>query len=227
MSIRDNIARIQERMAAACGRAGRNPAGVKLIAVSKTVPAERIREAHDAGLGDFGENRVQETAVKLPALAGLDITWHLIGHLQTNKARRAAELFQWVHSVDSPGLAGKLDGALPDGKRLPVLLQVNLGGEEAKSGIGAGDVQRIAESVGQFARLDVRGLMLIPPFCENPEDARPFFRHLRELAAGVHDAGLPNVSMRELSMGMSHDFEVAIEEGATMIRLGTAIFGAR
>lgn len=228
MSIQDNIARVQERTAAACARTGRSPADVRLIAVSKTVPVERIREAYAAGLRDFGENRVQEAAAKIPALAGLDITWHLIGHLQTNKARRAAELFQWVQSVDSQELAGKLNQALaPDSKPLPVLLQVNLGGEESKSGFDEGQAMRCAGLMGQFARLDVRGLMLIPPLCENPDDARPFFRRLRELAAAMRAAGLPDVSTHEFSMGMSHDFEVAIEEGATMIRLGTAIFGIR
>ncbi|MGH9398697.1 MAG: YggS family pyridoxal phosphate-dependent enzyme [Terriglobia bacterium] len=228
MSIQDNIARVQERVAAACRRAGRGVEDVRLIAVSKTFPAECIREAYAAGLREFGENRVQEAAAKVPVLADLNITWHLIGRLQTNKARRAGELFQWVHSIDSEALAGRLNQTrADDGGRFTVLLQVNLGDEESKSGIDEREVLKTAEAVGQFSQLDVRGLMAIPPFCKNPEDARPFFRRLRELGGKIRAARVPNVSMQHLSMGMSHDFEVAIEEGATMIRVGTAIFGVR
>ncbi|MDE3181571.1 MAG: YggS family pyridoxal phosphate-dependent enzyme [Acidobacteriota bacterium] len=226
MSISDNISRVQERIRAACERSGREPAEVTLVAVSKTFPAESIRAAYEAGLRDFGENRVQEAEEKAPALADLDITWRLIGRLQSNKVRRAAELFQWVDSVDSEPLATKLDRALAGrGVRLRVMLEVNLGGEETKGGFREDSLPGAAETIGKLPWLDVQGLMVIPPWKENPADARPYFRRLRELSERVkRKAGL---EMRHLSMGMSHDFEVAIEEGATMIRLGTAIFGER
>jgi PLP dependent protein len=228
MSIRDNVARVQERIESACCRAGRPRDEVKLIAVSKTFPPERIREAYEAGLRDFGENRVQEAAAKIPVLADLDITWHLVGHLQTNKAKRVRELFHWVHSLDSVRLAHKLH-EVPPGRleRLPVLLQVNLGYEQSKSGLSPEDAAAVAEQVGQFSTLETRGLMLIPPFFDNLEDTRSFFRRLHDLSSQIESLALRNVAMRELSMGMSHDFEVAIEEGATMIRVGTGIFGLR
>jgi hypothetical protein len=201
---------------------------VKLLAISKTFPPETIREAYEAGLRDFGENRVQEAAAKRPALSDLSITWHLVGHLQTNKAKTARELFQWVHSVDSFRLAQKLHQVTASaGGRLPILLEVNLGGEESKAGVGESDVIQLAEQISGLATLEVRGLMVIPPFFDDPEQVRPYFRQLRELAHKIEARDIPNVSMRELSMGMSHDFEVAIEEGATIIRVGTAIFGAR
>jgi PLP dependent protein len=228
MSIYDNAARVEERIEQACRRAGRRRDQVKLIAVSKTFPPERIREAYDSGLRDFGENRVQEAEAKISLLSNLDITWHLIGHLQSNKARRARELFNWVHSVDSARIAYKLNQALPESRdRLPILLQVNLAHEETKFGISAEEAASVAEEVGQLSALETRGLMLIPPFCDDPQDARPLFRRLRELANQIDALALPHVAMRELSMGMSHDFEVAIEEGATMVRVGTAIFGPR
>lgn len=215
-------------MAAACARAGRREADVRLIAVSKTVAPERIREACEAGVREFGENRVQEAAAKIAQLAGLDLTWHLIGHLQSNKARRAASLFGWIHSVDSIELAAKLNAAcVEQAIRIPVLLQVNLGGETTKSGVEETNAVPSAEEISGFPWLELRGLMVIPPYSENPEDARIYFRRLRSLAQDIQAAGLPAASVRELSMGMSHDFEVAIEEGATMIRVGTAIFGAR
>ncbi|MFB3922804.1 MAG: YggS family pyridoxal phosphate-dependent enzyme [Terriglobia bacterium] len=227
-SIRENIERVRGRMAAACHRSGRRPEDVKLIAISKTFPAERIREAYEAGLRDFGENRVQEAEAKRPALADLTVTWHLVGHLQTNKAKAARELFHWIHSVDSPRLAEKLDNsATCSGERLPVLLEVNLGEEASKSGVREMEVMHLAEEVSRLATVEIRGLMVIPPFFEDPEQARPYFRRLRELAGKLEAGDFPGVSMRELSMGMSHDFEVAIEEGATMVRVGTAIFGVR
>jgi pyridoxal phosphate enzyme (YggS family) len=226
--IENNLARVRERIAAARRRAGRPAESVKLIAVSKTFPAERIRQAYEAGLRDFGENRVQEAETKRPALADLAITWHMVGHLQTNKAKAARELFHWVDSVDSLRLAEKLDKAAASAEdRLPVLLQVNLGEEPTKSGAHEEELVRLAEQVGRLPTLQVRGLMVLPPFFDDPERTRPFFHHLRELAEAVEARHLPNVSMGELSMGMSHDFEVAIEEGATMVRLGTAIFGPR
>lgn len=226
--IADNVARVQERIAAACRRAGRAPESVRLIAISKTVPAERIREAYEAGLRDFGENRIQEAAAKRPALADLTATWHLVGHLQSNKAKPARELFHWMHSLDSARLAERLNNvAACSGDKLSALIEVNLGGEESKSGIREDEVLAFAEALCAFETLEVRGLMAVPPFLENPEQTRPYFRRLRELAEEISKRSLPGVVMKELSMGMSHDFEVAIEEGATMVRVGTAIFGAR
>jgi len=226
--IAENIARVRERIAAACQRAGRGPEDVKLVAVTKTVPPDRIRLAYGAGLRDFGENRVQEAAAKRPALSDLTVTWHLIGHLQSNKAKPARELFHWVHSVDSLRVAEKLhQSAVCSGDRLPVLLEVNLGGEATKAGVSENEVIPLVEQISPLETLQLCGLMGIPPFFENPEHARPFFRRLRQLAREVEARGVPNVSMQELSMGMSHDFEVAIEEGATTVRVGTAIFGPR
>jgi pyridoxal phosphate enzyme (YggS family) len=224
----ENIAKVRERIAAACARVGRKPEEVRLIAISKTFPAECIRQAYEAGLRDFGENRVQEAMAKRPALSDLTVTWHLVGHLQTNKAKPARELFQWIHSVDSLRLAEKLDKVAPSrGEKLPVLIEVNLGGEAAKTGAESSVVVGLAEALSRLETLELRGLMVIPPFLEEPEMVRPYFRRLRELAKEVAARDLPNVSMQELSMGMSHDFEVAIEEGATMVRIGTAIFGPR
>jgi len=223
--IKENVARVQERIASACQRCGRRPEDLKLLAISKTFPAECIRVGFEAGLRDFGENRVQEAQAKRPALSDLNITWHLVGHLQTNKARTARELFHWVHSVDSLRLAQKLEQT--GAGRLPVLLEVNLGGEESKAGVGEKEIIPLAEQVSQLATLELRGLMVIPPFFDDPEQVRPYFRRLRELAREIDARNFPNVSVQELSMGMSHDFEVAIEEGSTIIRVGTAIFGAR
>ncbi|PYU94669.1 MAG: YggS family pyridoxal phosphate-dependent enzyme [Acidobacteria bacterium] len=228
IDLKDNIARVQERIAEACRRVGRRPEDVKLVAVSKTVPPDRIRAAYDAGLRDFGENRVQEANAKRAALSDLTVTWHLVGHLQSNKAKLARELFHWAHSLDSLRLAQKLDqAAVSSGDRLPVLIEVNLGEEQTKSGVREQDVLPLAEQVSRLPTLELRGLMVLPPFFEDPEQARPFFGRLRDLAKTIEAANSPGVSMRELSMGMSHDFEVAIEEGATTVRIGTAIFGER
>ncbi|HVP42758.1 MAG TPA: YggS family pyridoxal phosphate-dependent enzyme [Terriglobales bacterium] len=223
MSIADNIARVRERMAAAGLRAGRWPDEIKLMAVSKTVEPERIGEAYAAGIRLFGENRVQEFESKAAALHDLaEAEWHLIGHLQSNKAKKAAELFGAVDSVDSLKLARKLDEAAE--KPLPVLIEINIGGEEAKSGVDphSGDLEELLRA--EFKKVEVRGLMAIPPFTEDPEGARPYFRRMRELREEVARKW-PGV--RELSIGMSHDFEVAIEEGSTCVRVGTAIFGER
>jgi hypothetical protein len=228
MGIKENVAQVQERIVAACRRGRRGPDEVKLVAISKTFPPECIRAAYEVGLRDFGENRVQEAMAKRPALSDLSITWHLVGHLQTNKAKVARELFHWIHSVDSSRLAQKLDQAATAGcGRLPVLLEVNLGEEAGKAGVGESGSLQLAEQVSQLGTLEVRGLMVIPPFLDDPELVRPYFRRLRELAQEIDSKEIPNVSMQELSMGMSHDFEVAIEEGATIIRVGTAIFGVR
>ncbi len=227
-NIQENIARVEERINAACRRCGRRREDVRLVAVSKTHPPESIGAAYAAGLREFGENRVQEASFKRPALADLGVTWHLVGHLQSNKARLARGLFDWVHSLDSLHLAEKLaQAAASDGARLPVLIEVNLGEESSKAGVRAGEVAALAGQVAPLATLELRGLMVIPPFRDNPEDVRPYFRQLRALAREIETRNLPSVSMHELSMGMSHDFEVAIEEGATMVRIGTAIFGER
>jgi pyridoxal phosphate enzyme (YggS family) len=228
MELKENIARVQDRIAAACRRSGRQLREVMLVAISKTIPPERIRPAYELGLRDFGENRIQEAEAKRAALSDLAVTWHLVGHLQTNKAKLARELFHCVHSVDSLRVALKLDQAAVSGDdKLPVLVQVNLGAESTKSGAGEEEVMSLVEQIGRLQTLELRGLMTLPPFFDNPEQSRPFFRRLRELAAAIESRRLPGVRMLDLSMGMSHDFEVAIEEGATMVRIGSAIFGPR
>jgi len=231
MSIAENIAGVRERIAFAARRAGRNPDDITLMAVSKTFPAERIREAYAAGLRVFGENRVQEFAGKADALRDLSSAeWHLIGHLQSNKAAKATELFCAVDSVDSVHLAQKINAAAEkSGKKLSILIEINVGGEEAKSGVASSspELDAIVASAPQWENLNIRGLMTIPPFTEDPEGARPFFRELRELRARIAARHLPTIAIDVLSMGMSHDFEVAIEEGSTCVRVGTAIFGER
>jgi len=213
-------------MARAAPRAGRRAEEITLVAVSKTFPAEAIRAAFDAGLRDFGENRVQEWESKQPLVADLAATWHLIGHLQSNKARRSAHLFHRIDSVDSLALAQKLDAAAAaEGKRLPVLIEVRLGDEATKSGVAETDVATLAGSIATLEHVELRGLMTVPPFFENAELVRPFFRKLRETLERLQKTlGKP---LPVLSMGMSHDFEIAIEEGSTEIRVGSAIFGAR
>lgn len=231
MSISENIVAVRERVDEAACRAGRRPEEIALMAVSKTHPPEGIREAYRAGLRLFGENRVQEFAGKAGALADLSgAEWHLIGHLQTNKAGKAAELFGAVDSVDSIKLAEKLDAAARGlGKKMDVLIEVNVGGEAVKSGV-APDSRELEELLLAAARLEglsIRGLMTVPPFTEDPEGARPFFRKLRGVRDGIVRRKLPAVRVDSLSMGMSHDFHVAIEEGSTCVRVGTAIFGER
>jgi hypothetical protein len=231
MSIAENIARVRERISAAAQRAGRNPNEITLMGVSKTFPTERIREAYAAGLRVFGENRVQEFAGKADALGDLPNTeWHLIGHLQSNKAAKATELFNAVDSLDSVRLAEKLDASAEGaGKTLSVLIEINVGGEQAKSGVapGSDELERILKGAARWKNLRVRGLMTVPPYTDDPEGARAYFRQLREIRDGIAARRLPAASMDVLSMGMSHDFEVAIEEGATWVRVGTAIFGER
>jgi hypothetical protein len=223
---------INQRIAAACERAGRQASEITLVAVSKTVAPARIREAIEAGIRNLGENRVQEAAAKIPELGAVaeehQVRWHLIGHLQSNKARRAVELFDVVQSVDSFKLAERLDHIAGEfDRRLPVFIEVNLGGEESKSGVAPDQVLRLCEQVGKFARLELKGLMAVPPFSENPEDARPFFQRLRQLRDEARETGASDAGFADLSMGMSNDFEVAIEEGATFVRIGTALFDAR
>jgi pyridoxal phosphate enzyme (YggS family) len=231
MSIRENIAAVRERIAFAARRAGRASGGIALMAVTKTHPPEIIREAHAAGLRLFGENRVQEFAGKAPALADLAAAeWHMIGHLQTNKAGKAAELFSAVDSIDSLKLAEKLDAAARAlNKSLSVLIEINVGGEAAKSGLApdSRELDDILRSASRFEALEFRGLMTVPPFSDDIEQARPYFRRLRELRDAIAARSLPTIRMDILSMGMSHDFEVAVEEGSTCVRVGTAIFGER
>jgi pyridoxal phosphate enzyme (YggS family) len=231
MPISDNIAQVRRRIAEAARRAGRNPAEISLMAVSKTQPTERIREAYEAGLRLFGENRVQEFAGKAGTLMHLgDAEWRMIGHLQGNKAAKAAELFAAVESVDSLRLAERLNAAAQElGKRLAVLIEINVGGEAAKSGVAAEseELQELLQGAAGLEHLEFRGLMTVPPFTEDPEEARPYFRKLRELRDEIAARRLPGLGTQELSMGMSHDFEVAIEEGSTCVRVGTAIFGER
>jgi pyridoxal phosphate enzyme (YggS family) len=231
MSIAGNVAQVQERIAAAARRVARNPDAITVMAVTKTFPAERIREAYAAELRVFGENRVQEFAGKADALRDLrDVEWHLIGHLQTNKAAKAAELFDAVDSVDSVRMAEKLNAfAASAGKTLSVLIEINVGGEQAKSGIapGSDELEQILQGAPRWANLKIQGLMTVPPYTEDPEGSRPYFRQLRQIRDRIAARGLPKMGTAVLSMGMSHDFEVAIEEGATCLRVGTAIFGDR
>ncbi|MGC2449005.1 MAG: YggS family pyridoxal phosphate-dependent enzyme [Candidatus Sulfotelmatobacter sp.] len=231
MSISENIAKLQEQIAEAAKRASHRPEEIVLMAVTKTHPPERIRDVYDAGLRIFGENRVQEFAGKAAALADLTgADWHMIGHLQTNKAAKAVELFGAVDSVDSVRLAEKLNAAAHGtGKKLTVLIEVNAGGEEAKSGVAVDsrELDALLQAASRFEALNFRGLMTVPPFTDDPEGARPYFRKLRELRDTIAARRLPGISMDVLSMGMSHDFEVAIEEGSTCVRVGTAIFGKR
>jgi pyridoxal phosphate enzyme (YggS family) len=227
-SVRENLRRIQERIVLAAGRAGRKAEEITLIGVSKTHPAGAIREAFEAGVRHFGENRVQEWEGKRARTEGLAATWHLIGHLQSNKAARAARLFHSVDSVDEVGLAQRLDRARAEAGitgKLRVLIEVRVAPEETKSGVEIGELPDLAEKILELPRLQLAGLMCIPPFVEEAEQVRRYFRRLRVLRDGLIK-GL-DMELSVLSMGMSHDFEVAIEEGATEIRVGTALFGKR
>ena len=227
-SIADRLAGIRARIDAAARSAGRDPASVRLIAVSKTFPVDSIRQAYAAGQRDFGENRVQEALQKISALTDLSIRWHLLGHLQTNKARKAAPAFAMIQSVDGIELLEKLDrGAEESGQTPELLIQVDLAGEATKHGLPPGEVPRLLEAAAACRAARVVGLMTLPPVPERPEDARPWFRQLRDLRDGWQQAGVPASMLRELSMGMSGDFDVAVQEGATMVRIGTAIFGSR
>ncbi len=231
MSIVENIDQVQERIVSAARRANRRPDEITLMAVSKTFSPERIREAYAAGVRIFGENRVQEFAGKADALRDLpEAEWHLIGHLQTNKAVKAAELFPAIDSVDSARLADKINAAAEKiGRTISVLVEINVGGEQAKSGVAPAspELEQILLAAPQWKNLSFRGLMTIPPFTEDPAGARPFFRQLHQVRDRIAARHLPAITMDVLSMGMSHDFEVAIEEGSTCVRVGTAIFGER
>ena len=225
--VRTALAAVRAAIAAAAGRARRDPDSIRLVAVSKTFPTDYIRAAADAGQADFGENRVQEALRKMDEAADLDIRWHLVGHLQSNKAKKAGR-FDVIHSIDSPSLLRAVDAAArADGRRIDLLVQVDLAGEPTKHGAREDDLRPIFEAAASAHAVRIVGLMLLPPAVDDPDAARPFFRALREVRQRLMDGGVEASMLRELSMGMSHDFEAAIEEGATIVRVGTAIFGVR
>jgi len=226
--IAGNLAAIRDRIAAAAAAAGRDPGDVRLLAVSKTFSADHVRAAYEAGQRDFGENKVQEALQKSAETADLEIRWHLIGHLQSNKVRKAAPAFSAIHAIESIDLVRRVDAAAVDGRTGPDLyIQVDLAGESTKFGAPEAEVAGIARAALDCRTARLRGLMLLPPWFDDPEQARPYFRRLRELRERLVEDGIDRSHLRELSMGMSHDFEVAIQEGATLVRVGTAIFGKR
>lgn len=223
---------VEERIEGALARARRPPGSVTLVAVTKTFPAEAVAEAVSAGLAHFGENRVQEAAAKIPSVAALTrgrrASWHLVGHLQSNKAKQACTLFDLIHSVDDLALVARIDSAAASsGKRQPILVQVNVAGESTKSGIAPGELRSLIDAVRACSSVELRGLMTIPPHDPDPERSRPHFAALRRLGESVRDWLAPQAYPGELSMGMSEDFEVAVEEGATIVRVGRALFGDR
>jgi pyridoxal phosphate enzyme (YggS family) len=226
--IRERLAEVSERIADAAARAGRAPNTVTLVAVTKTINAATVQTAVDAGLRDFGENRVQEAVDKIPSVSGESLRWHLIGHLQSNKARLAVLNFDMIHTVDSPALVARLDRIAGEVNRRPSLLvQVDLGHEATKSGAEERQLSEIVRAMDEAHNVEFVGLMTLPPFFEDPEKTRPYFRRLNRLIEEINAARPAEKRVKELSMGMSHDFEVAIEEGATIVRVGTAIFGER
>jgi pyridoxal phosphate enzyme (YggS family) len=223
-----NLMAVQQRIAETCTRSGRDSNAVRMVAVTKTVSAETVRVAIQAGTVLFGENYIQEAREKCGMLAKYPVSWHFIGHLQTNKAKYAVKLFDLIHTVDSLRLATELDReARKIGKVQKILIQVNIGKEASKSGIDAESTEMLIRSLAAFPNLSVRGLMVIPPFFDEPERVRPHFKGLRELRDSLNKRNISGISLDELSMGMTGDFEAAIEEGATMVRIGTAIFGER
>ena len=226
--LKDRLESVLERIQAAATGSGRDPSAVRLVAVSKTVPAEKVIEAVEAGVETLGENYVQEAQTKIEALAALPVAWHYIGHLQSNKAKYVVKLFDLIHSVDSFKLARVLNKqAAKVGKVQPILIQVNIAEESTKSGVSEQDTINLIESVRPLNNLAVKGLMTMPPYFNAPDKVRPFFAALRNLRDRIEGLNLENVAMDELSMGMTGDFEVAIAEGATLVRVGTAIFGER
>jgi len=226
--MKNRIKGVLERIAEAAERAGREPTEVGLVAVTKTHPAAAVREAADAGLTVFGENYIQEARDKIEELADLDLSWHFIGHLQRNKAKYAVRMFDLIHSVDSLKLAKEIDKeAAKHGKIQDVLVQVNLGNEPTKSGTGQDEAAALCREASRLDHIKIRGLMTLPPFFDEPEKARPFFAALRRLRDQIAALSIEGVFMEALSMGMTGDFEAAVEEGATWVRIGTAIFGAR
>jgi pyridoxal phosphate enzyme (YggS family) len=226
--IAENLRAIRARIDAAARRAGRAPESITLVAVSKTFPAADVRDASAAGQVDFGENKVQEGLQKMQETADIPLRWHLIGHLQSNKAKKAAASFTCIHSVDSVDLMTRLDAAAADaGKRPEVLVQVDLAGEDTKFGASADEARRVIDAGLGAAAVDLAGIMLLPPWNDDQEQTRPWFRRICELRERWLADGVPPAALRHLSMGMSHDFEAAIEEGSTIVRVGTAIFGKR
>jgi len=225
----ERIEQVRRRISTCAERSERSPEEITLVAVSKTHPAGAVREAIAAGVTDFGENRVQEAEAKIPEVGREAARWHLIGHLQSNKAKHAVEMFDVIHSLDSVALAMRLDRICADLKRneLPVLVQVDLGHEATKTGIEESGLRAVVEAVAQCQSLRLTGLMTLPPYFESAEQARPYFRRLRELRDDLQAEGFFGNRVGDLSMGMTHDFEIAIEEGATIVRVGTAIFGER
>ena len=226
-SIAENIAGIRRRLNGAAARAGRDPDSIRLMAVCKTVEPDRVRQAIAAGITLLGENYVQEAREKIPEI-GHGVEWHMIGHLQTNKAKYVVTLFDWIHSVDRQELAYELDKRAGQNSRtLNILIEVNLSGEASKSGAEPSQVLELVRQIAALPHLRVRGLMTVPPYSDQPETSRPYFQSLGKLRDEIRAAAIPNITMDELSMGMTDDFEVAVEEGATIIRVGRAIFGER
>lgn len=226
--MKEKLKLITKRICQAAEACGRNPESVRLVAVSKTVSAGRVREAVDAGVTVLGENYIQEASEKISALSDCNVSWHFIGHLQSNKAKYAVRLFDLIHTVDSLKLANELNRQAANINKIQnILVQVNIGNEESKSGTSAEELQTLLREIGRLTHLSVKGLMTIPPFYDEAEKVRPFFSAIRELQNQIKSAAIPNISMDELSMGMSGDFETAIEEGATLVRIGTAVFGER
>ena len=227
-ALRARLADVRDRIARAAGRAGRDPASVRLIAVSKTFSSDHVRVLADAGQVDFAENKVQEGLQKMDRTAGLPLRWHLVGHLQSNKARKAAARFDTIHSVDTVELAGKLDqAAAAAGRTIELLAQVDLAGEPTKHGAREDELLAIFDAARAFRGARLKGLMLLPPAVDDPEEARDYFRALNSVREHLMTRGVDLAMLSELSMGMSHDFEIAVEEGATLVRVGTAIFGSR
>ena len=227
VDVAGNYRKVLDRINEAAARGGRDPQTIKLLGASKSQPVDRIRAAIEAGVRLFGENYVQEAQAKKAAIRE-SVEWHMIGRLQRNKVKIAVDLFDLIESVDSLGLARELDQeGKKRGRVVRAFVEVNLAGEESKSGIAREQVAALLEEAGKLSHLRIEGLMAVPPMRENPEDARSYFRALRELSAELEAKKIPNVDLKELSMGMTHDFPVAIEEGATLVRIGTAIFGPR
>lgn len=225
--LRENFRQVEENIRRACGRAGRDPGDVTLIAVSKTKPVELLREAYDLGTRVFGENKVQEIVEKYEALPK-DIHWHMIGHLQRNKVKYIIDKVDLIHSVDSVRLAETIEKeAAKHDLTANILLEVNVAEEESKFGLKVDEVEQVVDEIAKFSHIKVCGLMTIAPFVENPEENRPYFRRLRNLSVDIGGKNVDNVTMSILSMGMTNDYEVAVEEGATMVRVGTGLFGAR
>ena len=227
-ALRVRLAAVRERIARAADRAGRNPSSIRLVAVSKTFDVECVRLAAEAGQVDFGENKVQEALQKMDRTTDLSIRWHLVGHLQSNKAKKAGARFDVIHSVDGVAVANGLEqAALAANRGLELLVQVDLAGEPTKHGARETELAPIFDAARGWRAARLVGLMLLPPAVDDPEGARPYFQALKRVRQSLLDRGVDHSMVRELSMGMSHDFEIAIEEGATLVRVGTAIFGAR